>query len=206
MDALEPAWHDHGRSTASRACSPATTSPALLIAALERNGIDAARPATSSSSRRRSSPRPRAAISTSPTLEPSDAGPRAGADHRQGRAPGRGRPVRSGRGAARQAQRADRRHAPRPGAGQRRHRPVQPRARTTTAGACCCCRKTPTPAPQRLKERLDAHFGVDIGIIISDSVGRAWRLGTVGLAIGAAGVPSLWDRRGETDLSGGRWR
>ena len=38
--------------------------------------------------------------------------------------------------------------------------------------------------------------------IISDSVGRAWRLGTVGLAIGAAGVPSLWDRRGEKDLSG----
>ena len=45
------------------------------------------------------------------------------------------------------------------------------------------------PAPQRLKERLDAHFGADIGVIISDSVGRPWRLGTVGLAIGAAGVP-----------------
>ena len=42
----------------------------------------------------------------------------------------------------------------------------------------------------------------DIGVIISDSVGRAWRLGTVGLAIGAAGVPSLLDRRGEKDMSG----
>ena len=40
-----------------------------------------------------------------------------------------------------------------------------------------------------LKERLDAHFSADIGVIISDSVGRPWRLGTVGLAIGAAGVP-----------------
>ena len=39
-------------------------------------------------------------------------------------------------------------------------------------------------------------------MIISDSVGRPWRLGTVGIAIGAAGVPSLWDRRGEKDLSG----
>jgi coenzyme F420-0:L-glutamate ligase/coenzyme F420-1:gamma-L-glutamate ligase len=53
-----------------------------------------------------------------------------------------------------------------------------------------------------LKQRLDRHFGSDIGVIVSDSAGRAWRLGTVGLAIGAAGVPSLWDRRGETDLGG----
>ena len=56
-----------------------------------------------------------------------------------------------------------------------------------------------------LKDRLAARFGPftdrGIGVIISDSVGRAWRLGTVGLAIGAAGVPSLWDRRGEKDLS-----
>ena len=60
----------------------------------------------------------------------------------------------------------------------------------------------PDASAQRLKERLDAHFHADIGVIISDSVGRPWRLGTVGIAIGAAGVPSLWDRRGEKDLSG----
>ena len=60
----------------------------------------------------------------------------------------------------------------------------------------------PDASAERLKERLDAHFGADIGVIISDSVGRPWRLGTVGLAIGAAGVPALWDRRGEKDLSG----
>jgi coenzyme F420-0:L-glutamate ligase/coenzyme F420-1:gamma-L-glutamate ligase len=53
-----------------------------------------------------------------------------------------------------------------------------------------------------IKERLDAHFRTDIGVIVSDSPGRAWRLGTVGLAIGAAGVPSLVDRRGEKDLAG----
>jgi coenzyme F420-0:L-glutamate ligase/coenzyme F420-1:gamma-L-glutamate ligase len=57
----------------------------------------------------------------------------------------------------------------------------------------------------RLKASIESHYGVEqIGLIISDSVGRAWRLGTVGLAIGAAGVPSLWDRRGEPDLSGRR--
>jgi coenzyme F420-0:L-glutamate ligase/coenzyme F420-1:gamma-L-glutamate ligase len=53
-----------------------------------------------------------------------------------------------------------------------------------------------------IKERLDAQFCTDIGVIVSDSTGRAWRLGTVGLAIGAAGVPALMDRRGERDLAG----
>jgi coenzyme F420-0:L-glutamate ligase/coenzyme F420-1:gamma-L-glutamate ligase len=57
---------------------------------------------------------------------------------------------------------------------------------------------------EELKARLDAHFGARLGVIIADSVGRAFRLGTLGLAIGAAGVPSLWDRRGEADLSGRR--
>jgi coenzyme F420-0:L-glutamate ligase/coenzyme F420-1:gamma-L-glutamate ligase len=60
----------------------------------------------------------------------------------------------------------------------------------------------PDATARSLKERLDGHFKVDIGLVISDSVGRPWRLGTVGIAIGAAGVPALWDRRGEKDLSG----
>ena len=60
----------------------------------------------------------------------------------------------------------------------------------------------PDTSAQRIKDRLDQHFGADVGVVISDSVGRPWRLGTVGLAIGAAGVPALWDRRGEKDLSG----
>lgn len=62
--------------------------------------------------------------------------------------------------------------------------------------------QAPDDSARSLKARLDAHFRADIGVIVSDSVGRAWRLGTVGLAIGAAGVPTLWDRRGENDLSG----
>ena len=60
----------------------------------------------------------------------------------------------------------------------------------------------PDASAAALKTKLDAHYGVEIGVVISDSVGRAGRLGTVGLAIGAAGVPSLWDRRGEPDMSG----
>jgi coenzyme F420-0:L-glutamate ligase/coenzyme F420-1:gamma-L-glutamate ligase len=53
-----------------------------------------------------------------------------------------------------------------------------------------------------LKARLDAHFGVTLGVVISDSIGRAWRLGTTGTAIGAAGVPSLIDQRGDRDMNG----
>jgi len=60
----------------------------------------------------------------------------------------------------------------------------------------------PDASAARLKACLDAHFGTDIGVIVSDSAGRPWRLGTVGIAIGAAGVPALWDRRGERDLVG----
>lgn len=60
----------------------------------------------------------------------------------------------------------------------------------------------PDASALRIKQRLDAHFQADIGVIVTDSAGRAWRLGTIGLAIGAAGVPALLDRRGELDLAG----
>jgi coenzyme F420-0:L-glutamate ligase/coenzyme F420-1:gamma-L-glutamate ligase len=62
--------------------------------------------------------------------------------------------------------------------------------------------EAPDRSAQRIKDRLDAQFGGNIGVIVSDSTGRAWRLGTVGIAIGAAGVPSLIDRRAERDLAG----
>ncbi len=61
----------------------------------------------------------------------------------------------------------------------------------------------PDASAAALREALAAHFGVDeIGVIINDSVGRAWRLGTVGLAIGVAGMTALWDLRGDRDLFG----
>lgn len=60
----------------------------------------------------------------------------------------------------------------------------------------------PDASAAGLKARLDVHFGVSLGVVISDSIGRAWRLGTTGTAIGAAGIPSLIDQRGETDMNG----
>src|ERR1700692_1010558 len=53
-----------------------------------------------------------------------------------------------------------------------------------------------------LRRRLSLRFGVPVAVIISDSFGRAWRRGTCGVAIGAAGLPSLMDLRGSPDLLG----
>ena len=46
--------------------------------------------------------------------------------------------------------------------------------------------------------------GADVAIIINDSSGRPWRNGIVGIAIGAAGLTTLHDLRGEPDLFGRR--
>lgn len=53
-----------------------------------------------------------------------------------------------------------------------------------------------------LRSELRIHLGIDLGIIISDSFGRPWRNGVVNVALGAAGLPSLIDRRGEPDRFG----
>jgi coenzyme F420-0:L-glutamate ligase/coenzyme F420-1:gamma-L-glutamate ligase len=60
----------------------------------------------------------------------------------------------------------------------------------------------PDASARRLREQLTRTYGVPIGVVISDSFGRPWRKGTVGVAIGAAGLPSLVDKRGDPDLFG----
>jgi coenzyme F420-0:L-glutamate ligase/coenzyme F420-1:gamma-L-glutamate ligase len=53
-----------------------------------------------------------------------------------------------------------------------------------------------------LKTCFDNAFGIKTGVIINDSFGRPWRNGVVGVALGAAGVPSLIDLIGAPDLFG----
>jgi coenzyme F420-0:L-glutamate ligase/coenzyme F420-1:gamma-L-glutamate ligase len=53
-----------------------------------------------------------------------------------------------------------------------------------------------------LREQLLARIDVPLAIVINDSFGRAWRHGTAGVAIGAAGLPTLVDLRGQQDLFG----
>jgi coenzyme F420-0:L-glutamate ligase/coenzyme F420-1:gamma-L-glutamate ligase len=60
----------------------------------------------------------------------------------------------------------------------------------------------PDASAARLLDRLTAQFGGRFGVVITDSFGRAWRRGTVGVALGAAGIPALLDMRGRPDLFG----
>lgn len=62
--------------------------------------------------------------------------------------------------------------------------------------------RDPDGSAASIKAALDASFGVTIGVIINDSFGRPWRNGVVGVAIGSAGVPSLVDLVGSSDLFG----
>ena len=60
----------------------------------------------------------------------------------------------------------------------------------------------PDASAERLRARLAPGVGGPLGVVISDSFGRAWRRGTAGIAIGAAGLPALLDLRGNPDLFG----
>lgn len=53
-----------------------------------------------------------------------------------------------------------------------------------------------------LRDALQARLGCRLGVIVSDSFGRAWRHGVVNVALGVAGLPALIDRRGEADRHG----
>ncbi|MBN1121943.1 MAG: coenzyme F420-0:L-glutamate ligase [Anaerolineae bacterium] len=64
--------------------------------------------------------------------------------------------------------------------------------------------ENPDTSASRIRDRLAGRFGVCIAVVISDSHGRPFRLGTVGVAIGSAGLPALWDLRGQPDLFGRR--
>jgi len=53
-----------------------------------------------------------------------------------------------------------------------------------------------------IRARLGVRTRVEPAVLIIDSLGRAWRNGTVGVALGAAGLPALLDLRGTADLFG----
>jgi coenzyme F420-0:L-glutamate ligase/coenzyme F420-1:gamma-L-glutamate ligase len=60
----------------------------------------------------------------------------------------------------------------------------------------------PDGSARSMREHIRNSFGADIAIIVSDSFGRPWRKGTVGVALGSAGLPALIDLRGHPDLFG----
>jgi coenzyme F420-0:L-glutamate ligase/coenzyme F420-1:gamma-L-glutamate ligase len=62
--------------------------------------------------------------------------------------------------------------------------------------------RDPDASAARLRAELQERSGVDVGVLINDSLGRAWRVGTIGAAIGASGVRCLDDKIGDSDLFG----
>lgn len=60
----------------------------------------------------------------------------------------------------------------------------------------------PDNSASMIRARLYELTGVEVGIVISDSHGRPFRMGNVGVAIGVAGMPALLDLRGRPDLFG----
>lgn len=60
----------------------------------------------------------------------------------------------------------------------------------------------PDSSAAALRDQARQEYGVEIGVLIIDSFGRPWRLGTCGICIGSAGIVALRDYRGRTDLMG----
>ncbi|PPR11674.1 MAG: Coenzyme F420:L-glutamate ligase [Alphaproteobacteria bacterium MarineAlpha11_Bin1] len=60
----------------------------------------------------------------------------------------------------------------------------------------------PDASAMSISQELEDITGLPIAVIVIDSMGRAWRNGTIGTAIGCYGLPALFDRRGQQDRSG----
>jgi len=73
---------------------------------------------------------------------------------------------------------------------------------TGDAGALVLLPRDPDGSARRIRARLRELAGVEVGVIVADSFGRAWRQGTTNVAIGASGVPVLVDLAGEVDADG----
>ncbi|MCZ7589570.1 MAG: coenzyme F420-0:L-glutamate ligase [Gaiella sp.] len=60
----------------------------------------------------------------------------------------------------------------------------------------------PDASARHLRERLVGLAGIDVGVVVSDSFGRAWRQGTTDVALGVAGIAPIRDLRGTSDARG----
>ena len=62
--------------------------------------------------------------------------------------------------------------------------------------------RDPDASAALLRQQLEDRFSAQVAVLITDSWGRPFRRGTVGFAVGVAGLPAVWDRRGATDRHG----
>ena len=62
--------------------------------------------------------------------------------------------------------------------------------------------ENPDASARRIRQGLRDRCKVEVGVVINDSFGRAWRNGVTGVAVGVAGLPALVDMRGQQDREG----
>ncbi|WBQ03983.1 coenzyme F420-0:L-glutamate ligase [Kribbella sp. CA-293567] len=89
---------------------------------------------------------------------------------------------------------------------QTRHGLVMAAAGTDTSntrpGTVLLLPVDPDLSARELREALKTRYDVNVGVVVTDTLGRPWRNGQVDLAIGAAGVQVIEDLRGTTDSHG----
>ena len=73
---------------------------------------------------------------------------------------------------------------------------------TPEPGSVVLLPEDPDASAGRIRERLLERTGAEVGVIVSDSFGRAWRQGTTDVAIGLAGIRPLLDLKGVRDRTG----
>ena len=69
-------------------------------------------------------------------------------------------------------------------------------------GTAALLPEDPDLSARRLRASLGHALGVDIGVVVSDTFGRAWRRGVTDVAIGCAGVAAIVDLKGTRDAGG----
>jgi coenzyme F420-0:L-glutamate ligase/coenzyme F420-1:gamma-L-glutamate ligase len=62
--------------------------------------------------------------------------------------------------------------------------------------------RDPDASARRIREGISASSGASVGVIVSDTFGRPWRMGQTNVALGVAGIAALRDHRGEKDAYG----
>src|SRR5262249_6619235 len=62
--------------------------------------------------------------------------------------------------------------------------------------------ENPDRSARLIRSKIQTATGKNIGVMIIDSHGRAWRIGTEGVCIGLSGIPAVMDERGWKDLFG----
>lgn len=63
----------------------------------------------------------------------------------------------------------------------------------------CLLPEDPDASAAGLRRRIQEVAGVEVGVIVSDTFGRAWRMGIINVALGVAGIPAALDLRGKLD-------